>query len=54
MNKYTKKPEKEQILEDAAKSFAITIQTKEGTVSRLNAMSWFIAGAKWQLEQLNK
>jgi len=45
---------KQETLEEAAEAFAITIQTKEGTVSRLNAISWFIAGAKWQLEQLNK
>jgi len=43
---------KEESLEEAAKSFAITIQTKEETASRLNAISWFTAGAKWQLEQM--
>ena len=41
----------EETLEEAAENFAITIQTKEGTVSRLNAIEWFKAGAKWQQEQ---
>jgi hypothetical protein len=44
----------QQTLEEVALNFAITIQTKEGTVSRLNAIEWFKAGAKWQEQQGNK
>jgi len=43
---------KETTLEEAALNFAITIQTKEGTVSRLNAIEWFKAGAKEQAERM--
>jgi hypothetical protein len=35
---------KDQV-EQEAREFAISINTKEGTVSRLNAQSWFIAGS---------
>ena len=41
-----------ETLEEAALNFAITIQTKEGTVSRLNAIEWFKAGAKEQAERM--
>ncbi len=34
----------EEILHEKAVEFAITIQTKQGTVSRLNAIEWFKAG----------
>ena len=42
----------EETLEEAAENFAITIQTKEGTVSRLNAIEWFKAGAKYQAKRM--
>jgi hypothetical protein len=43
---------KQETLEEAALNFAITIQTKEGTVSRLNAIEWFKAGAKEQAKKM--
>ena len=41
-------------LEEAAQQFAITIQTRPGTLSRLNAIEWFKAGANWQTERMEK
>jgi hypothetical protein len=40
-------------LQEAAERFAVTIQTKENTLSRLNAIEWFKAGAKWQEERMS-
>ena len=41
-----------ETLEEAALNFAITIQTKEGTVSRINAIEWFKSGAKEQAKKM--
>lgn len=45
---YDDDDDKSKDVEQAAKEFAKQIQTKEGTVSRLNAIEWFKAGAKWE------
>jgi hypothetical protein len=43
---------KQETLEESALNFAITIQTREGTVSRLNAIEWYKAGAKYQAKRM--
>jgi hypothetical protein len=52
MEKQEKTETVDKTLEEAALNFAIAIQTKECTVSRLNAIEWFKAGAKYQSEKL--
>ena len=40
---------REQLIKEASEAFAIRMQTKEGTASRLNAQEWYKCGINSQL-----